>query len=61
MQIGHAGAKGSTQVGWEEMDAPLPTGNWPLLSASAISWSPKNQVPRAMTRADMDSVARRFC
>ena len=23
-QIGHAGRKGSTQVGWEEMDAPLP-------------------------------------
>ena len=23
MQLGHSGAKGSTQLGWEEMDAPL--------------------------------------
>jgi anthraniloyl-CoA monooxygenase len=30
-QIGHSGRKGSTQLGWEEMDAPLPEGNWPLL------------------------------
>ena len=22
-QIGHSGGKGSTQLGWEEMDAPL--------------------------------------
>ena len=26
-QIGHAGPKGSTQVGWQEMDAPLPENN----------------------------------
>ena len=38
-QIGHAGRKGSTQVGWEIMDAPLPDGNWPLISASAVPWS----------------------
>jgi anthraniloyl-CoA monooxygenase len=36
-QIGHAGRKGSTQLGWEEMDAPLREGNWPLISASALS------------------------
>ncbi len=59
-QLGHSGAKGSTQLGWEEMDAPLPAGNWPLISASAIPWSPKNQVPRAMTRADMDRVTAEF-
>lgn len=60
MQIGHAGRKGSTQLGWEEMDAPLATDNWPLLSASALSWSPKNQTPRAMDRADMDVVRDQF-
>ncbi len=60
MQIGHAGRKGSTQVGWEQMDAPLPEGNWPLLSASAIAWSDGNQVPRAMDRADMDRVRDQF-
>ncbi|MFZ9483507.1 MAG: bifunctional salicylyl-CoA 5-hydroxylase/oxidoreductase [Ilumatobacteraceae bacterium] len=59
-QIGHAGRKGSTQVGWEEADAPLPDGNWPLLSASAIAWSPRNATPRAMDRADMDTVTAQF-
>ncbi|MCH2555448.1 MAG: bifunctional salicylyl-CoA 5-hydroxylase/oxidoreductase, partial [SAR116 cluster bacterium] len=56
MQIGHAGRKGSTQVGWEEMDAPLKDGNWPLLSASAIAWAPGNAMPKAMDRQDMDIV-----
>ena len=56
IQLGHAGAKGSTQLGWETMDAPLVSGNWPLISASAVPWSPTNQLPRAMTRADMDMV-----
>jgi anthraniloyl-CoA monooxygenase len=60
LQLGHAGAKGSTQVGWEEMDAPLSDGNWPLISASAVAWSPRNATPRAMTRADMDRVQQDF-
>ncbi|MFO1176444.1 MAG: bifunctional salicylyl-CoA 5-hydroxylase/oxidoreductase [Paracoccaceae bacterium] len=59
-QIGHSGRKGSTQLGWEEGDAPLATGNWPVMSASAIAWSPANQVPREMTRADMDRVKGEF-
>ena len=59
-QIGHSGRKGSTQLGWEEMDAPLPDGNWPLLSASAIPWSLRNPVPRAMDRDDMDRVRDQF-
>ena len=59
-QIGHAGRKGSTQLGWEKMDAPLATGNWDLISASAIPWSKDNAVPREMTRADMDRVTSEF-
>jgi len=59
-QIGHAGAKGSTQVGWEDADAPLPSGNWPLMAASAVAWSEKNAVPKAMDRADMDMVREQF-
>ena len=50
-QIGHSGRKGSTQLGWEEADAPLKSGNWPLLSASALKWSPRNWLPKAMDRA----------
>jgi len=59
-QLGHSGAKGSTQLGWEEMDAPLPSGNWPVMAASAVAWSPRNQIARAMTRADMDNVRDQF-
>jgi anthraniloyl-CoA monooxygenase len=59
-QIGHAGRKGSTQLGWEEMDAPLQRDNWPLVSASAIPWSPKNATPKAMDRTDMDCVRDAF-
>src|SRR5690606_6203759 len=59
-QIGHSGAKGSTQLGWEEGDAPLEGGNWPIMAASAVPWSEKNQMPKAMTRADMDMVRDQF-
>ncbi len=59
-QIGHSGPKGSTRIGWEGMDAPLEQGNWPLLAASDVSWSPGNQVPKPMDRADMDRVRDQF-
>ncbi len=59
-QIGHSGRKGSTQVGWEKMDAPLPKGNWQLLSASALPWSKGNATPKKMDRADMDAVKTQF-
>ena len=57
LQLGHAGAKGSTRVPWEGEDLPLERDNWPLISASpqqyldgVSAWS------KAMTRADMDRV-----
>ena len=56
IQLGHAGPKGSTQLGWEDADEPLVSGNWPLIAPSAISYGARNQVPRAMTREDMDRV-----
>jgi len=59
-QIGHSGRKGSTRLMWEGMDSPLESGNWSLLAPSAIAYSPRNQVPRAMTRADMDVVCAQF-
>ncbi len=59
-QLGHSGAKGSTQVGWEEMDAPLADGNWPLLAASELAWSPRNQLPKPMDHTDMDLVRDQF-
>ncbi|AAV97579.1 salicylyl-CoA 5-hydroxylase (plasmid) [Ruegeria pomeroyi DSS-3] len=59
-QIGHSGRKGSTQLGWETMDAPLKAENWDLISASPIPWSANNATPREMTRADMDAVRDQF-
>ena len=59
-QIGHSGRKGSTQLGWEEGDAPLLVGNWPVMSASAIAWSPNNPIPKSMNRDDMVSVKSEF-
>jgi len=56
LQLGHAGPKGSTQLGWEDGDEPLPSGNWPLIAPSAVASGPNNSIPREMTRADMDRV-----
>jgi anthraniloyl-CoA monooxygenase len=61
IQLGHAGRKGSTQLGWQKIDHPLAEGNWPLLSASALPYiEGVSQTPRAMTRADMDEVRDNF-
>ncbi len=56
IQLGHSGPKGSTQLGWEQADEPLAEGNWPLLAASALAYGEQNQLPAAMTRADMDTL-----
>jgi anthraniloyl-CoA monooxygenase len=60
LQLGHSGPKGSTKVGWEGYDVPLDSGNWPVMAASDVPWSAANQVPRPMTRADMDRVLGEF-
>ncbi|MBU2408822.1 MAG: bifunctional salicylyl-CoA 5-hydroxylase/oxidoreductase [Gammaproteobacteria bacterium] len=60
IQLGHSGPKGSTQLGWEGTDEPLPDGNWPLLAASALPYGEQNQTPAAMTRADMDTLRDQF-
>ncbi len=56
IQLAHAGRKGSTQRLWEGENEPLPEGNWPLIAPSPIPYLPQSQVPREMTRADMDQV-----
>jgi anthraniloyl-CoA monooxygenase len=60
LQLGHAGRKGATRLMWEGMDQPLEQGAWPVISASALPYYPHSQVPRAMTRADMDQVIADF-
>jgi anthraniloyl-CoA monooxygenase len=54
MQLGHAGRKGATKLSWEGNDEPLESGGWPIVSASPLPYFPHSQVPREMSRADMD-------
>jgi anthraniloyl-CoA monooxygenase len=60
MQLGHAGRKGATKLSWEGDSEPLPQGAWPIVSASPIPYFPNSQVPREMTRADMDRTVADF-
>jgi len=69
LQLAHAGRKGSTKRPWGEVpgqprpdlhDDPLEEGGWELIAPSPIPWSPRNPVPRAMTREDMDRVKADF-
>ena len=56
IQLNHAGRRGSTRSRTNGLDRPLQEDNWPLFSASSIPFSPSNQVPIEMNRADMDRV-----
>lgn len=63
LQLGHAGRKGSTQLGWEKMDHPIadPAANWPLVSASAIPWfDGESQVPAELDEAGMAAITMAF-
>ncbi|MYN47356.1 bifunctional salicylyl-CoA 5-hydroxylase/oxidoreductase [Pseudoduganella sp. FT93W] len=54
IQLGHAGAKGSTRAMWDGIDQPLERDNWPLVSASPQQYlRGVSQLARAMTREDM--------
>lgn len=60
VQLAHAGRKGSTKRLWEGMDQPLDHDNWPLIAPSPLPYKAGSQVPREMTRADMDVVVQDF-
>ena len=65
VQLGHAGAKGSTRRAWDGIDQPLAANdteaNWPLISASPQQYlEGVSQTSRAMTEADMARVKADF-
>jgi anthraniloyl-CoA monooxygenase len=61
LQLGHSGGKGATKKMWEGVDQPLPSGEWPVMSASETQYLPDvSQVARPMTAADMDRVTDEF-
>ena len=59
-QLGHSGAKGSTKLMWEGIDEPLPDGNWDVVAASPVPYSPDNQTPLELDRAGLDTVREEF-
>jgi anthraniloyl-CoA monooxygenase len=59
-QLGHSGAKGSTKLMWEGMDEPLPDDNWDVVAASPVPYSPDNQTPLELGRADLDAIRDEF-
>jgi anthraniloyl-CoA monooxygenase len=61
LQLGHSGRKGSTQVGWEQADHPLATGNWELIAPSPLPYLEGiSQTPRPMAHEDTEEVTRQF-
>jgi anthraniloyl-CoA monooxygenase len=58
--LGHAGRRGSTRPREYGLDRPLRDGNWPLVSASPLPYTPRSQTPQALDRAGMDDVRRQF-
>ena len=61
LQLGHSGRKGSTRRGWEGIDLPLDSGNWPLISASPLPYIPGvSQVPAEATKEDLERVKTDF-
>ena len=57
MQLGHAGRKASTRLQWEggeKEQLPSKDDNWPIMAASPIPYTKKNQTPKEIDRKDMD-------
>lgn len=59
-RLNHAGRRGATRPRWDGIDRPLRDGAWPLLAASPLRYTPRAQVPREMTAADMNAVTAAF-
>jgi anthraniloyl-CoA monooxygenase len=61
MQLGHSGRKGSTQLGWQRMDHPLDSGNWPVVSASSIPYYEGiSPVPIELDKKGMEKIIADF-
>jgi anthraniloyl-CoA monooxygenase len=61
IQLGHAGAKGSTRRAWDGIDLPLEDGNWPLVSASEQQYiEGVSQIAREATLADLERIKADF-
>src|SRR5262249_45929271 len=57
LRLGHAGRRGATRPRAAGTDRPLRTGGWPLLSASAIPYTRRSQMPSEATAADLPRIS----
>jgi anthraniloyl-CoA monooxygenase len=60
LQLGHSGPKGATRRMWEGQDLPMESGGWPIVGPCALPYREGMQVPRAVTREDMDAIRQEF-
>ncbi len=58
--LNHAGRRGATEPRKRGLDVPLREGAWPLLAPSPIPYTRRSQIPREMTRDDMQRVQGEF-
>jgi anthraniloyl-CoA monooxygenase len=60
LQLGHSGSKGATKRMWEGNEQPLEDGSWEVIGPSPLPFRDGMQVPREMSRRDMDQVREQF-
>jgi anthraniloyl-CoA monooxygenase len=60
LQLGHSGSKGSTRLMWEGNEQALESGQWEVIGPSPFPFRDGMQVPREMTRRDMEAVREQF-
>lgn len=61
IQLAHAGRKASTDKPWlGGAPIPLDKGGWEPLAPSALPFSPKHNMPRALTKAEIEDVVNAF-
>jgi len=60
LQLGHSGRKGSTKASLEGSDIPMDEGNWEVIGPSPLAHRPTMQVPRVVSRAEMETVRDEF-
>ncbi|MGO8949210.1 MAG: FAD-dependent monooxygenase [Ktedonobacterales bacterium] len=58
--LNHAGRRGAVRPPSEGLDRALRSGGWPLISASAIPFSPRSQRPAEISLAAMMNVCEAF-
>ena len=60
IQLGHSGRKGSINIPSFGNNIPLEKDGWKLISASPISFSAQNAIPREITLDDMNQLVSEF-